>query len=269
MNNFTNEKISFKWTILEVLKGKTFPVLAAIYVSYFTLNLLFTFWLNGQSGFVEITFLPLIFGVLSILIGILMVWLYQNNKNVSKMMVVGVSTDELERREKKFKWHGLFGILIGYVLWILALAIGNPIAQNLIENGNSIGWLLFFAVTLGVPILIIVTYNPINKKMVEKTGTNVELVEEFKAGLYNQLLPEDCASKTDRNGILVCLEKAEAHTVRGAIYVHRAKRFLSGLGKMGGLVGAIVTVLLFVVTFGVVKGIGKAIGEEFDDALRG
>ena len=200
MSNLTNEKISFKWTILEVLKGKTFPVLVAIYVCQMLLNNLCISWFESQMIFfnsIGLSIVSLICYVPAILIAILVVWIYQNNKNVTKMKVFGISIEELEHREKRFKWHGLFGLVIGYILWGLVSSIMMPVAQEMMALGNSTGWTIFFALILGIPVLIIVTFNPINKKMVEKTGTNVELIEEYKQGLYEELITEDCINETD------------------------------------------------------------------------
>lgn len=266
-----NGKVSFKWSISEVIKGKTFPILVATYVSHILLENLCIKWFESQMIFfnsIGLSIVSLVCYLPAILVGILVVWLYQNSKDVSKMMVVGVSTEELERREKQFKWHGLFGLVIGYILWGLVTSIVMPIAREMMNAGNSMGWIIFFVLIIGVPVLIIATYNPINKKMVKKTRTNAELIEEYKAGLYDQLIPEDCANTTDKIGILVCLEKAEAHTVRGAIYVHRVKRFLKGFGKASGVVGKIAAVLLLIVTFGVVNNLSKEIGDAIDDAFR-
>lgn len=272
MNDLQNGRTTFKWTIVEVLKGKTFPILVAIYICHIIFRQLSVYWLESQMIFLNslgLSTVSLICYLPAILVGILFVWFYQNNKDINKMMVVGVSLEELERREKQFKWHGLFGLVIGYVLWGLSSSTVMPIAREMMSTGNSMGFILFFVLTIGIPIVIIVTYKPINNAMVEKTATNVELIAEYKAGLYDQLIPEDCINKTDRNGILICLQKAEAHTVRGAIYVHRAKRFLKGVIKIGGVIGSIATVLILIVTFGVVNGFSKNVTDEFNDAIRG
>lgn len=265
MSNTQNEKRSFKWSIADAIKGKTFPILIATYVSQMILNRLCVTWFESKEVFfnsIGLSLVSLICYLPAILIAILVVWFYQNNKDVNKMMVIGVSMDELERREKKFKWHGLFGLVIGYVLWGFLLTVVEPFVS---EKTLSLLLLIMF----GIPVLIIVTYNPINKKMVEITGTNRELIEEYKAGWYNQSLPEDCVNEKDKNGILVCLERAEAHTVHGAIYVHRAKRFLKGLGKMGGIVGAVLAGVILIITFGAVNGFSKSLGDSIDDAFRG
>ncbi|MBQ3559359.1 MAG: hypothetical protein IJA07_07615 [Agathobacter sp.] len=265
MSNLQNEKISFKWTIVETIKGKTFPILIAMYVSQMVLNRICIAWFESKEVFfnsIGLSLVSLVCYLPAILIAIFVVWIYQNNKDVSKMMVVGVPIEELERREKKFKWHGLFGLVIGYLLWGLVLTVVTPIATQI--HGS-----MLLLIVIGIPVLIIITYNPINKKMVAKTKTNQELIEEFKVGWYEKLLPSDCVNEADKKGILVCLERAEAHTVHGAIYVYRAKRFLKGLGKISGIIGAILAGVILIITFGVVNGFSKNLGDNIDDAFRG
>jgi len=264
MSDLKKERVTFKWSIIETIKGKTFPILVTSYICHTWMNKFCVAWFESKEVFfnsIGLSLVALFCYLPAIVAAILLVWIYQNNKNVNKMMVVGVSLEELERREKRFKWHGLFGLVIGYILWGLVIAIFTPMVSEL-------NFLTMLAIVVGIPVLVIVTYNPINKKMVEKTGTNRELIAEYKSGLYNQLLPEDCMSETDKKGILVCLEKAETHTVRGAIYVHRAKRFLKKIAGVGGVIGLAVAGILLLISFGVVNVFTKAVGEGIDDAVR-
>jgi len=252
MNNTNNqkEKTTLKWNLLEVLKGKTFSVLLSIFAAHFLLTTL--------TGMIGIQFIPVIYYVSSVIFGVLAAWIYQNRKNVNKMMVVGISLEELERREKKFKWHSLFGILIGYVLWISAI-----ILMTQIEIHINIFVRLF--IMIGFPVLFIIIYKPLNKMLVKITHTNEKLIQEFQQGWYNHILPEDCSSQADKYEIAKCLEKGEAHTVRGAMYVYRVKRCLKGVGKAGGVLGTIVGVFVLLLTLGMVNSFNKSVSGNMRD----
>lgn len=247
MSNVNNQKVTLKWNLWEVIKGKTASVLITIFV--------ISTLLVSVTDMIGIRFISIVYTVPSVILGVLTVWIYQNHKNVNKMMVAGVSLEELERREKRFKWHSMFGILIGYVAWLYGIST--------MDMSRGIFMPLF--IMIGFPIVFILVYKPINKLLVKVTHTNEGLIEDFTAGLYNKLLPEDCSSQADKIGILECLEKAEAHTVRGAMYVHRFKKGLKAVGKVGGVFGSIIGVLILLLTLGTVNRFNRSVGNNMRD----
>lgn len=253
----SEEKKTIKWSVLEVLKGKTFPVLVLVYVVRLLLQKICLISLENQMIYLNDTGISIVSTICylpALVIGVLVVWLYQNQKDISKMMIADIPLEELERREKKFKWHGLYSILIGFTLW-----------GYMIPIGFSMGGFAGFVCMIGTPLLVIVLSKPINKTLLEKTETNKELIEEFSNGVYNACIPEDLNTKGDWDGVLEVLEKGEAHTIRGAFYVRRFKKAVKKVASVGGVFGTILGVILFIVTFGVANNMGKAIGKSMSD----
>ena len=107
-------------------------------------------------------------------------------------------------------------------------------------------------------------FNGFNALMIHLTGTNQELIAEFKAGRYLSQLPASCRDRASIQGILHVLETGEAGSIRGAVIWYRLKRAVYALyRKTARFLGkAALVILVSAVILGMSGGGGGGGGYE-------
>lgn len=171
----------------------------------------------------------------------------------------------LFEKQSRFFWSKLYGLAFGYLVWAGLVLSADSITRQL---GSGFFASLFVLI---VPLLLAnLIARVLNKVMIRKTGTNKELVAEFKAGLHNHEIPEKCRNAEDMEGILNSLETAEASSVRGAVLVYRFKKKVVTDFKDTMKAAGKLTLVLGVVGFFLTMGICDAFEREngLDDASR-
>lgn len=183
----------------------------------------------------------------------------------SNLRLAAMKPEEAEKlfeQQSHFFWSKLYSLVIGYFAWYAMILLAERM------GGSYSGGFLETLVLLIVPLLLAnLLARALNKIMIRLTGTNKELIEGFKAGLYNDQVPAKCRNAEDMNGILRTLENAEAGSVRMAVVVYRVKKavarfvkkFLKDAGK-AMLIGAAIGAVLGM-------GMSNMIQNEIDDQM--
>lgn len=159
--------------------------------------------------------------------------------------------EKLFEKQSHFFWSRIYSFVIGYIVLLLLIELSFVVEEYISFVP------LAFLVCCVLPILLAnLVARGLNALMIRLTGTNKELVAEFKAGLHNHEIPEKCRNTEDMNGILRTLENAEAGSVRVAVVVYRVKkaviRFIKKFLKDAG------KAMLIAVAIGVVLGMGMS-----------
>lgn len=154
--------------------------------------------------------------------------------------------EKLFEQQSHFFWSRIYSFVIGYIVLLLLIDLSFVVEEYISFVP------LAFLVCCVLPILLAnLVARGLNALMIRLTGTNKELVAEFKAGLHNHEIPEKCRNAEDMQGILRTLENAEAGSVRVAVVVYRVKKavvrfvknFLKDAGKAMLIAAAIGAVL--------------------------
>ena len=166
-------------------------------------------------------------------------------------------------KQCRFFWSRMYSLVLGYFLWGISFTAGFAIVRA--HNGSFLAELAVFTAAV---LLALFMFNGFNALMIHLTGTNKELIAEFKAGRYLSQLPASCRDQASIQGILHVLETGEAGSIRGAVIWFQIKRTVYAIyRKVARVLGkAALVILVIAVILGIT--VGDYIGKQLDDAAK-
>jgi hypothetical protein len=170
---------------------------------------------------------------------------------------------KLFESQNHFFWSRLYGLVVGYLVLAITANLSSDIMLKIVK-GNSPLNILIILVGLAIPLLLAnVAARVLNRVMIKLTGTNKQLIADFKAGRYNDKVPQRYRNQSDMDGILRTMENAEAGTIYTAIPVYGLKKHISRTlkqtGKAVGIFALILTALAVVFGMGMSNFINNEI----------
>lgn len=211
------------WSMLEIIKGKTFLFLVLTIILTFLFkniaNDSLNYFLNKNNDsfyspqysfglYSYILALPA--SLLSILI--IKTWLKLRNffQKPSNNKAIYKEYEQKIHQEKKFKWYSLYGIAIGFfVVLPILLKITNDPLEKYINND-------FAYMTANATILFtsVLSSFIINKIMIHITNTNEDLLSEISLGKYDSHFKNE----QDKTKIIKILKRGRMSSVKGALF---------------------------------------------------
>ena len=159
--------------------------------------------------------------------------------------------------ESRIKWNKLYSIVIAYFVVALMFKVSSLFVSPAIESsdpsnlGSALSTVFIIALGLAIPLLSgFLTVKFFNRFMVRLTGTNEELIRDFKRGFFDDQIPNRFRNKKSLVGILHILEDAEATSIKGAIVLYQVKVIIIGFYKAAGAVAGVFVLLIALLSFG-------------------
>ena len=156
-------------------------------------------------------------------------------------------------KQCRFFWSRMYSLVLGYFLWGISFTVGFAIVHA--HNGSFLAELAVFTAAV---LLALFMFNGFNALMIHLTGTNQELIADFRAGRFQNQIPASCRDRASMRGILHVLETGEAGSIRGAVIWYRLKRAVYALyRKTARFLGkAALVILVIAVILGMSGGGG-------------
>ena len=170
---------------------------------------------------------------------------------------------ELFDKQCRFFWSRMYSLVLGYFLWGISFTVGFAIVRA--HNGSFLAELAVFTAAV---LLALFMFNGFNALMIHLTGTNQELIADFRAGRFQNQIPASCRDQASMRGILHVLETGEAGSIRGAVIWYRLKRTVYAIyRRVARVLGkAALVILVIAVILGIT--VGDYIGKQLDDAAK-
>lgn len=256
-----NDKMKVRWTIKEVLIGKTFQVIVLTIIISIALiklaNAALTFY--GNIGNTSLMRYDYDFGLYSLVLVlpailfsaiILKVIINLQGKNVNY-----VSEEEAlsaHKKEVRFKWHRAYSIVFGYLVMILMFKGFFAFVDKRRDYTTKS---ICFHLVLGILCFIIpvVVSNVLNKLMIKITSTNRELIEEMKLGAHNDQIKDKFLNEKDFYGIIKILENAEALSIKSSVAIYRIKVAILKICKAYFVVSVVIGLVVFLISCGAIN----------------
>lgn len=255
-----------KWSAKNIVIGRPLTLLS-VTVAVFTL-------LNYLSGYILPPVLEAIFGdenayYISIwvsLFALLVVALFVSAKILvfaENKRLVSMDISKAVRyynRERKFKWHILYTLLVGFIVFYAGMVILANVMNKFLnpENAGASYIVMVLAVIATFVLLIIGVCRGtiwMHGFMIRLTHTNKDLINDMYAGAYNGIIP----SFVDITEVESVLSKAYTHSVLIAVVICVVKTALNGLWQfVRPIAKALGIVALFGFLFAVITGLDMA-----------
>lgn len=214
-----------KWTMKNVLTGKTRPVIILTIILTIVINKLFNQIMsrevaveNGLYSSYNIEFSLGIYGVVfaipAVFISILIMKFFMNK--------IKRNSDYSFEEAVKFKWYSIYGTVSGFIiLYLLINSVGTYADQIQVSNlWEAIKW---FLVALIIPVVIaVLSAKLINKVMLRITNTNRNLIADIQSGRYDS----GFANKEDKSDVLKLLTKGRVSTIKGGLWFLKIRSYI-------------------------------------------
>ena len=255
-----------KWTSKEIIKGKTLPFIVMTVFFTYIINVLanrsLTYLLNigSTSTWTHIYgfgVLGIIFAIPAAFISIFIIKIGLKIKGTSRPK----SNDPLheykaereENQEKQFKWHNIYGIVLGYFFLGFIFNLSKKLTQYIHTTGLQDRPILESNISLLITIACIVitvkVVKTLNKIMIEKTNTNKEVMYDVMEGIYDS----DFSNIQQKDRTLKLLEMGKVSSVKSALTYLKTQKWVRNFG----IFSLAITSILFLATFGVVNFFAK------------
>lgn len=151
-------------------------------------------------------------------------------------LVFPLHTGELEYlngRKTRFMWSstwsfycGLFMLIAYPMIMVLPIVLIPPIkdaVDNAMAGQSAIAAVASLVVMIGWIVVPIRVSKRINKKMMQKTHPNSEVIEELWAGYHSELIPDKYYNDRDLDGIALILASGRTRSVKTAVRLYSLK----------------------------------------------
>lgn len=223
-----------KWTMKNILTGKTRPVIILTIILTIVFNKLFNQLMTREvivegglyssyTNHFSIGIYGAVFAIPAGFISILIVKFFMNIKKGKPD-----SFDD----ERKFKWYSIYGTVCGFVILFLLANLNSTLADQMEISNVWDGFKWAFAVIIIPVVIAVISAKLLNKVMIRITNTNGKLIEAIQSGRYDA----EFSNMDDKNRVLKLLEKGNVSSIKGGLWFLRIRDFT--IIVVGGIIFA-------------------------------